>query len=243
MVERSQNAQFPQTRWSLVVSAKDRDGDSRQGALADLCNDYWYPIYVFVRRRGYSAHDAEDLTQGFFASLLARDAFSGADAGRGKLRSYLLGCLKHFLSDEADKAGALKRGGAHTVVSYDSLEAEERYRMEPRDELSPDLIFDKGWADTVLAMVRAQMRSEAAARGRAAEFDALQQFLEWGTDAGSYAEAAELLGITGNAVRVSVFRMRKRFGELLREAIADTVADTDDIAGELAYLFGAVGRR
>ena len=234
------DGKFPQTRWSLVLSARELDSAMAVRALSELCEVYWFPIYVYVRRRGYQAHDAEDLTQGFFASLIRRKAFANADSERGKLRSYLLGCLKHFLSDEKAKADALKRGGQATIVSYDALEAEQRYQMEPRDEVSPEVIYEKRWAATLLNNVTDRLRAEYEEAGKVAVFSELQTFLTWGSDPGAQAEAAAKLGITGNAVRLTVLRMRKRYALLVREVIADTVSTPEEVEEEITYLFGTL---
>lgn len=239
--QKAGRGQFPPTRWSLVAAVRDERSAVAQQALAELCQQYWYPIYVYIRRRGNPPHDAEDLTQGFFARLLEKHDFGAADRERGKLRSFLLGSLKHFLADEWDKRNAQKRGGGATIVSIDA-EVEDRYRLEPADETSPDLLFEKRWAQTVLGQVLARLQDDYERTGKLAVFNTLKRFLTWNASDGSYGEAAKELGMTENAARVTVFRMRKRYGEVLRGVIADTVADPDEIAGELRYLFSVVGR-
>jgi RNA polymerase sigma-70 factor (ECF subfamily) len=230
--------QFPQTRWSVVLAACNVNDSGRSAAaLDDLCRAYWFPLYVYIRRRGISPEDAEDLTQGYFAALIEKNYLAQADRERGKLRSFLLTTLKHYLADEWSKANALKRGSGRTLVSIDAAEAEQRYALEPVDEQSPDRLFEKRWALTLLDNVLEALRADYVRSGQDKIFDALKKFLAWNSASEAYREAAAELGLKENAVRVAVFRMRRRYGDLLRAQVADTVASPEEVAAELDYLF------
>lgn len=206
-------------------------------ALDALCRAYWFPLYAYVRRRGYSPEDAEDLTQSYFAALIERDYLAQADRTKGRLRSFLLTTLKHFLADEWSKASAQKRGAGRRPVSFDATEAEERYTLEPVDDSSPDVLFEKRWALTVLDNVLAALRQEYAGTGKAAVFDGLQKFLAWNSNTEAYREAAAQLNMKETAIRVAVFRMRRRYGDLLRAAVSSTVTSPEDVPAELDHLF------
>jgi len=230
--------QFPQTRWSVLLAARDDHDEARAAAALDeLCRAYWFPLYVYVRRRGFSPHDAEDLTQGYFAALIEKDYLAGADRERGKLRSFLLVTLKHFIADEWSKASALKRGAGKTPISIDAADAEERYALEPTDEQSPDRLYEKRWALTLLDNVLEQLRTDYSTAGQLELFDALKKFLSWNSGREAYREVAARLGMKENAVRVAIFRLRRRYGDLLRSQVADTVMTADEIPTELEYLF------
>lgn len=233
---------FPDTRWSLVVGLREGGADDSQvqRALSDLCEAYWFPLYVFTRRRGYSAHDAEDLTQGFFARLIERGDFGSADQDKGRLRSYLLVALKNYMAERYQFDSAQKRGGGVKPISIDAAAAEERYALEPRDESTPETQFEKRWALTVLENILTQLRAEHEKKGKLALFEALQPMLAWGSGDGDYSAAATALDMTENNVRVSLHRLRKRYGDLMRAEIAETVADPEDIEGELQYLMDAL---
>jgi RNA polymerase sigma-70 factor (ECF subfamily) len=168
--------QFASTRWSVVLAAGDSSVPGAREALERLCGAYWFPLYAFVRRQGHSPHDAQDLTQGFFAWLIESKHLRVADAERGRFRSFLLGMLKNFLSDDRKRAHAQKRGGGRAPISLDAASAEERYDLEPATDLTPDLIFDRRWAWTVIEQTVARLRDEYVAAGRAELFDALRQF-------------------------------------------------------------------
>jgi RNA polymerase sigma-70 factor (ECF subfamily) len=232
--------QFPPTRWSVVLAARGSQDERASRALDELCRAYWFPLYVYVRRRGVSAEDAEDLTQGYFAVLLERGYLAQADRQRGRLRSFLLITLKHFLADEWSKASALKRGQGRKIVSIDAADAEERYSLEPADVESPDRIFDQRWALTLLDNVLAALRADYASAGQGRVFDRLKQFLAWNEGGEAYREAAAELGLKENAVRVAVFRMRRRYGDLLREQVADTVTSPEEVPAELEHLLSLV---
>jgi len=230
------HGQFPQTRWSVVLAARDSNEQQATGALDELCRAYWFPLYVYVRKRGVSPEDAEDVTQGYFAALIDRGYLTQVDRERGKLRSFLLTTLKHYLADEWSKASALKRGHGQRPVSIDAANAEERYAMEPVDEASPDRLFDRRWALTLLDNVLTALRADYASAGQERMFDGLKKFLAWNSASEAYRETAAELGMKENAVRVAVFRLRRRYGDLLRDQVADTVTSPDEVPAELEQL-------
>ncbi|MDF1712947.1 MAG: sigma-70 family RNA polymerase sigma factor [Akkermansiaceae bacterium] len=234
------SSEFPMTRWSVVLSARDEDASKVKAALSELCEAYWMPLYSFARRTGKSAEDAEDLTQAFFARLIEKDLFARANAERGKLRSFLLGTFKNFLSDEWDKSRALKRGGGKEVFSIDAAEEEERFAMEPADEESPDRCFEKRWALVVLDRVMRSLRDHYLESGKGEVFEELSQFLAPESGGQVYRKSAEVLGLSENAVRVAVFRMRQRYAGELRAQIAETVEGEAEVAEEIDFLFRAV---
>lgn len=230
--------QFPLTRWSVVLAARDSKDEARAAvALDELCRAYWFPLYVYIRRRGYPAEDAKDMTQGYFAALIQRDYLADADRSRGRLRSFLLTTLKHYLADEWGKASALKRGAGRTPISIDAALAEERYALEPVDGDSPDRLYEKRWALTVLDRVMESLRAEYETKGQGRMFEELRKYLAWNNAGIAYRETAALLSMKENAVRVAIFRMRRRYGDLLRERITETVAAPEDVSAELDYLF------
>ena len=227
--------EFPTTHWTLVTRVR-AGGEVRQAALEELCRLYWYPIYAFLRRRGYPQHDAEDFTQGFFLKLLADESLSAADESRGRLRTYLLQHLKRHLADQKRFDGALKRGGAAHTISFDEMRAEERYAHEPQDERDPERLFTRAWANELLAGVREKLRADFEAAKRPHGFDVLLPFLLLDDDPPSYREVALQLRATEVSVRLMVSRLRAKFRELLREEVARTVLVPEDVASELAWL-------
>jgi RNA polymerase sigma-70 factor (ECF subfamily) len=234
---------FQTTRWSLVQRATGDDAAAAMRALATLCEAYWYPIYAYIRRSGRTPHDAEDLTQGFFAWLLEKQTLAKADAGKGKLRTFLLTCARHFLSDEHDRAMAQKRGGARALTSFDSAHAEERYAAEPVDDLSPDRLFQRRWAMTILDHALVLLGEEFAAEGKADIFTALRPFLGFGPDPEKrYEEVAVTLGQPLGTVKNHVFRLRKRWRKIIFEQVSMTLAEAtpEEIRGELSELLGCV---
>ncbi len=228
---------FPTTRWSLVLQA-GQGGDAPQqagDALAVLCASYWFPLYAFLRRAGYSAEDGQDLTQEFFARLLARGSFAQADREKGKFRTFLLAALKHFVADQRDWANAQKRGGGHHTVSFDQMDAETRYQLEPAQGLTPEQMFEKQWALALLDRVLARLAGELAAAGKQRLFEELKDTLT-GVGSASQAELGRRLNLSPGAVKVAIHRLRRRYRELLREEIAQTVAAEEDIEEEIRYL-------
>lgn len=223
-----------------MLTAGRNDDDASRDALGRLCELYWYPVYAFIRRQGHSADDAMDLTQEFFARVVEKSYFRTADPARGRFRSFLLGCLRHFLSNERDREATLKRGGAHVIVSLEIETGEERYSLEPRDELSPDKIFDRRWALDLVDRALNRLRDEHAARGKQEAFDALKCFLTGDSAGTSYREIAERLGTTEGTAKVAVHRLRRRFKDLLTDEVAQTVADPREVDDEIRYLLSAL---
>ncbi len=230
---------FATTHWSVVASAASVGSPQAGPALASLCEDYWFPLYAFVRRAGYSAEDAQDLTQEFFTRLLDLRFFAKVDREKGKFRSFLLAALKHFLADQRDRAHARRRGGTQTILSFDSLGAEARYRLEPASELTPERLFEKQWALSLLEHVLARLRAELADQGKSALFDALKDTLT-GVGSVTYATIGARLGMSEGAVKVAVHRLRRRYRALLEEEIAQTVASRDEIRTEIRYLLSCL---
>ena len=228
---------FAATRWSLVRAAGADSTLRARKALEQLCRLYWPPLYAFVRRCGSPPHDAQDLVQGFFLQLLAKDALGAVDPRKGKFRSFLLAALKHYLSNERDRARAQKRGGGALPVSIDEQDAEGRYLREPADPMTPEKLYERRWALTVLEQALARVRKEYAAAGRSALFDQLKDGLAGGEKGPAQAEIAGRLDMTPGAVKVAAHRLRKRYREILREEIADTVSGPDEIEEEIRHLF------
>lgn len=235
------NNRFQTTRWTLVSNAqKGATAESRQ-ALAVLCKTYWYPVYVFVRGRGYDREEAEDLTQGFFALLLEKDYLQDARRERGKFRTFLLTAVKHFLSNQRRHDQALKRGGGHVFLPLDFQDAEARYRLEPADCMTPEKAFEKNWALTLLDRALSALRDEMAGSGKQERFERLHGFLTGSEPGLRYRDVASQLQMSESAVKVTVHRMRRRFGQLLRLMICDTLSDPSEADGELTQLLQAMG--
>lgn len=235
-------ARFAATRWSIVLAAGGRGGadaastSTSRRALEELIGAYWFPLYAFLRRRGDSPQHAEDLTQGFFAHLLENEGLTTVDRSRGKFRSFLLAALKNFAADQRDKARAAKRGGQRKVVSLDTVEAEAHYAGEPADTMTPERLFERSWAIAVLNQVVLRLEQEYAERGKSDAFEALRHCLDGQADGQSHAEIGGQLGMSEGAVRVMAHRMRRRYRELLRDEIMQTVADEDLVDEEIQYL-------
>ena len=233
-------AQFAETHWSLVLAARTTSPEAA-AALAGLCQAYWYPLYAFVRRQGHSPHDAQDLTQEFFARLLAKNYLADVDRAKGRFRSFLLAAMKNFLANEWDRARAQKRGGGDTVLSLDATAAESRYALEPADHASADKLYDRRWALTLLDRAIGRLRDEFARDDKAALFDELKFALTGDKADASHATVAARLGMTEGAVKVAAHRLRKRYRELLRAEIAETVATPAEVEEELRQLCAALG--
>jgi len=243
---RSAARQFAATRWTVVLTAGQAASPQAGRALEELCRAYWYPLYAYVRRRGYDVHEAEDLTQEFFARLLAKNYLASVDRSKGKFRSFLLASLKHFLANEWDRAHAAKRGGGQPLLPLDTQTGEKRYRSEPSmtgsgpvDELTAQKLLERQWALALLDLVLNRLQAESAADGKGEQFDQLKLFLTEGKGTTSYASVAKKLGTTEGAVKVAVYRLRRRYRELLREEIAHTVASPAEIEEEIRHLFAA----
>ena len=233
---------FTATHWSVVLMAGQTSSPQAAEALEKLCRTYWYPLYVYVRRQGHAPHDAQDLTQEFFARLLARNYLGTVGREKGKFRSFLLAALNHFLADELDRAMAAKRGGGKILISLDDADAETRYQADMVSPLAPDKIFEKRWATTLLEQAFAKLREEAAAAGMGKRFERLKIFLEDGTEPGDYAGVGMELGMTANTVAAAVHRLRQRYRELVRSEIANTVAGPDEVKEEMRHLFAALAQ-
>jgi DNA-directed RNA polymerase specialized sigma24 family protein len=235
-----ENHVFATTQWSMVLAAGDTERPQARSALEKLCRAYWYPLYAYVRRKGYTAEDAQDLTQEFFARLLARNYLSVADRNRGKFRSFLLGSLEHFLAREWTKAHAQKRGGGQAPLSLDETAAENRYLLEPAHELTAEKIFARRWATTLLDQAMARLREECVANRKGELFAKVENFLSGEKGEASYADIAAALGMSEGAIKVAVHRLRQRYGELVRAEIAETVATPEEADEELNYLFAVL---
>jgi RNA polymerase sigma factor (sigma-70 family) len=231
---------FPTTSWSLVLAAAaDPSADSRT-ALASLCKIYWPPIYAFIRRNGYDRDQAQDFTQAFFAVLLEKNYLGDADPQRGRFRAFLLTAVKHFLANEWDRAHALKRGGSQIAVSIDPMQAESWYVPEAVDERTPESLFERRWALSLLEQVMVKLLVEFAGMGKAAYFDKLSHFLNGDPVANGYEALAAELGVSPGALRVAVHRIRRRYRELLRAEIAETVSTPAEIDEEIRFLLSAL---
>ena len=228
---------FATTRWTMVRAA----GASAADALESLCAAYWYPLYAYVRRHGFSKEDAEDLTQAFFAKLLERQDFTGLKQESGRFRAFLLAALKNFLSNERDRAGRLKRGGNITHFSLDWQSADTQFQIADSSQIPPDAAYDREWAVALLERVISKLRRECVADGKGERFEQLKSYLTLGKGEICYASAAEELMMDAGAVRVAVHRLRKRYRELLRVEIADTLSDPALVDEEMAVLLGAFG--
>jgi DNA-directed RNA polymerase specialized sigma24 family protein len=239
--ERSSNrrasaCKFEATHWSVVLALGQGDSTAFTTAFEELCSAYWYPLYAHIRQRGHSSQDAQDLTQGFFLHLLVRKPFTGLDPSKGRFRSFLLAALKLFLADQRDHQRALKRGGGCEIVSIDAPAAEARYGLEPVDNRSPDRLFEQRWALALLDRVLVRLEQDYADTDRTALFRHLRPFLVEGGRIQTCAAVAGELGLTEEAVKKAVQRMRWRYGRLFREEIAHTVADPAEVEEELRYL-------
>ena len=232
---------FTTTHWTVVVAAGGQATAQAERALAELCRTYWYPLYAYVRRRGYGKPDAEDLTQGFFAAFLKRNYLGGLAAEKGRFRAFLLAAMKHYLANEWDRAGSLKRGAGQEFIALDAHDAESRYALEPQDELGADRIYERRWALLLLERVLGRLKRESAAAGRAAHFEELKGALSAADEALPYAGVAARLGTSEAAVKVAVHRLRKRYRELLRAEITPTVSCAAEVEDEVRYLFTVLG--
>jgi RNA polymerase sigma factor (sigma-70 family) len=222
------------------VEAGQIDSPKASEALTQLCRTYWYPIYAYVRRRGHSPEDAQDLTQAYFSRLLEKNSLARADPNRGRFRTFLLSSMDNFLNNEWDRSNAQKRGGGLKAVSWEEADAEGRYRNEPVEAMTPERIFEKRWAATLLESVLQRMRNEFTANGRVELFEALKAHL-WGEEvAPSYAELATRLNMTTVAIKVTVHRLRHRYRELLREEIGHTLATPAEVDDEIRHLISVM---
>jgi RNA polymerase sigma factor (sigma-70 family) len=230
---------FATTHWTVVLAAGGESTPQAARAVEELCRTYWFPLYAYVRRRGHTREDAEDITQAFFARLLEKNSFASLDSERGKFRAFLLASLKHFLANERDKAHTLKRGGGIVPLSLDWQTADTQFQVADHSEPGPDKAFDREWALALLAKVIGRLEMECRSEGRAELFNQLKSFLTLDAHGSAHREAAARLGMEEGAVRVAVHRLRKRYRQLLRDEVASTLADTAGVDEEMRALFGA----
>jgi RNA polymerase sigma-70 factor (ECF subfamily) len=232
-------SRFATTHWSVVLSASQPESERYQQALETLCRTYWFPLYAYLRRQGCNTHEAEDHIQAFFACLLEKRGLRLADPKRGRFRSFLLTALKHFLANERARAKAQKRGGGRKFLSLDLENAESQYIREPRDELSPEKLFKRSWALAVLDRTMARLQAEAAAKKQKL-FDDLKVYLTAEKSTVPYHQVATKLNLTEGAVKVAVHRLRRRYRDVLRDEIAQTVTTEEQINEEIRDLFAAL---
>jgi RNA polymerase sigma-70 factor (ECF subfamily) len=234
------NGWFQTTHWTQVVMAGRSDSTRAQAALTKLCQTYWYPLYVFVRRQGQSPEDAQDLVQGFFLRLLEKRFLADVDPAKGRFRSFLLIALRRFMANEWDRANRLKRGGGCEIISLDETTTEQRYQAEPADEMTPEKAYARQWAITLLEQVLQRLEAEFTAAGKQALFEELKACLSGDSVKSSYSEIGGRLGMSEAAVKVAVHRLRQRYRELLRLEIGNTVANKEAIDDEIRELFATV---
>jgi RNA polymerase sigma factor (sigma-70 family) len=233
---------FVTTHWSVVLAAQDGGSPEASAALNDLCRAYWPPLYSYIRRRGHDVAEAEDLTQEFFARLLERDYLARLDHRRGKFRSFLLAYLKHFLSEQREKARAQKRGGGIKLLSLDASTGEEGYCAEPADQLTPEQIFERCWVQTLLQRALDRLAGEYVNSGKTALFEALKDFQPRQPGSLSYAQIAADLGTSEAAIKSAMQRLRQRHRELLREEIAQTVSSANEVEEEIRHMREVLNR-
>ena len=231
---------MPTTQWNVVLEAGRRNSPESSAAMAKLCETYWYPLYTFIRRSGHGPEDAEDLTQEFFARLMQKNCLEVADPEKGRFRSFLLMSLKHFMANEWDKALRLKRGGGQKILSLDEQDAESRYRLEPADPMTPERLFNRRWALTVLERAIERLGQDWSASGKALQFQHLKGFLEDETKPAEYTEIAHALAMSPNAVAVAVHRLRQAYREAVRAEITQTVIHPNEASQEMRELFEAL---
>ena len=241
--ESNRGTWFTTTHWSLVLHAQATSAPQADAALEKLCRTYWYPLYAYVRRKGEDEESARDLTQGFFARLLEKNYLDQVRREKGKFRSFLLAALNHFMLDEWDKARAQKRGGGHPLISLDDSTSEDRYHLEPADIMSPERLYERRCALTLLGQAQERLKQEhvKGAESRR-EYDCLKVFLTGDNDAPSYANVAVELGLTEDAVKAAIFRLRKRYRELVREEVANTVDSPEAVDEEIRYMITVISR-
>ncbi len=232
-------AGFHTTHWTVVLSARDGKACATE-ALSQLCSSYWFPIYAFVRRNGSTPHEAEDLTQEFFHRILQRDWLANVHPAGGKFRSFLLVCVKNFLSNERDKVLAQRRGGGCSVIPLEREGAETRYILEPPDPLTPEVLFERQWVFELLEQTIQALRKEYAETNRLDWFDELEGFLPCGKEVKSRAELAQIRAVSANAIDVAIHRLRQRFGALLRQKVAETVSSDSEVDEEIRHLMSVL---
>jgi RNA polymerase sigma-70 factor (ECF subfamily) len=229
--------QFPTTRWSLIIATRQRPTTEAKDALAHLCASYWYPLYAFARRWSAQIEGAQDLTQGFFACLLEKEYLKDFDRERGRFRAFLLTAFRHFIANERDRERAQKRGGGQIPISLDMQEAERRYLIEPIHDLTPEKLYERSWATTLLDRVLERLRRSCS---NLSQFDRLRVFLTGEPRGKSYSELASELGMSEGALKIAVHRLRRKFRKVLLAEIADTVASPEEVREEIQYLLSVV---
>jgi DNA-directed RNA polymerase specialized sigma24 family protein len=232
---------FQTTCWSLIFAARDGDSAEAEKALATLCGSYWYPLYAFVRRKGYDADVAQDLVQGFLVRLIEKRALLAVDRGKGRFRSFLMAACTHYVANERDHAHAKKRGGGRVTISIDGLAAEGRYRRAPVHQLTPERLFEKQWALTLLDRVIERLEAEMAQAGKSRQFMALKPAVLGESTRTSFARIAAELGLSEDAARAAAVRLRRRYRDIFRDEVARTVDRPADVEEEIASLFSALG--
>ena len=226
-----------------MLAAKEGEDSASHRALSELCQSYWYPLYAHARRADTKPADAEDITQAFLESLIKRNVFARVTPGGGRLRSYLLKSMNHFLASDLRNRTALKRGGGQALISIDQEMAEERYQFEPKGTEDPELLYERRWATLLLENVLAALKQESEAKNKTSEFEALHPLLTPGAAEVSHREIGEKLGVSESAARIALYRMRQRYGDLLRATISDTVVSEEDVADEISHLMKVFGAR
>jgi DNA-directed RNA polymerase specialized sigma24 family protein len=227
---------FHTTHWSVILAARQPEQETAaREALAALCSMYWYPLYAFIRRQGLGPHESEDLTQEFFYHFLKKNALEKVSPTEGKFRSFLLACLKNFLANQRERANAQRRGGGTPAIALEGSDPETKYLLEPADNITPEVLFERCWASSVLERALGRLREEYRRRGQSEVFNALEGFLP-GSDAGATrAQTAARFGMSAGALDMAICRVRQRYGAMLREEVAQTVASADEVEQELRY--------
>jgi DNA-directed RNA polymerase specialized sigma24 family protein len=234
---------FATTHWTIILRAAHEDSPESLEALTQVCRGYWYPLYAYVRRQGFDPHTAQDLTQEFFSKLIEKNYLAGADRQRGRFRWFLITAFKCFLANEFDRVRAQKRGGGERPLSLDAMTAEERYAHEPADTMNADLIYDRRWALDLLARARQRLKDEYDLNEKRRRFELLSPFLPGGEPTASQAALAEQLGLSENAVKQEVHRLKRRMAQLIRSEVEQTVSHPDDVDDELRHLIDIACRR
>lgn len=232
---------FETTHWSVVLAAARNDCDKASAALEQLCRTYWYPLYAYVRRKGNNPEDAQDLTQEFFARILENNSLSHARSERGRFRNFLLTSLQNFLTHEWERGQAQKRGGGRRLLPWDELTPETRYTAEANSEAAPDRVFEERWAATLFQQALSRLRQEFVAAGKGQQFEELKVLLSAEAEDGDYDAIATRLNMTRKSVAVAVHRLRKRYGDMVRREIADTVSSPTEVEDEMRHLIELMG--
>ena len=238
----AKNPNFPTTNWTLIRKIQQSNGPEAVAAMEEICRRYWYPIYAFHRRHGFVSSDAEDLTQDFFQALVMRETIQAAREEKGRLRAFILNMMREMIAKHLRHRSALKRGGSLVMVSLEKFQAEARYAGEPVEITDPARLFDRAWAERLLAAATERLREDFAKADNLDDFEHLSEYLPLGENATPYAEVARRSGIAEGALRLQIHRMRKRYGKCIEEEIAQTVRDPEEQKAELAYLMAVMGR-